>query len=284
VLGAENSSRQVARFDWRGCAAHLESEAPGMVAEIERFIGLEARTEDEVPANANDATVSVLGRDRGVLVRTSSWQAWAGGRDQLVFLVLEALGQVFVDGYAGAVFHAGAIDLGEGALIIQGLAQSGKSTLVHAAWKRGHNVLSDDRVTLAPELDRVGAFPKCLKLRCTGEQEAAAFAAEVPQEQVATARVGAEWRVVLARSLKGFVAFDEERPIRALIQLERGGEGVSLEPSEALGVALRNIVSPDFNPTAAVRLLKAQADQHRLYRLSIGERQVDAALDRLRAL
>jgi hypothetical protein len=277
----------VACFDWRGCAARLEVADFALPAQIERFLGLPARSEEQVPPNSGDSVVSVLSKDRGLLVRTSSWQAWAAGRDQLLYLVLEALGQVFVDAYAGAVFHAGAIDLGNGALVIHGPAQSGKSTLAYAAWRRGFTVLSDDRVTLGPELDSVQPFPKCLKLRCHGDDDVAMLVRGVPAESVIKAAVGNERRVIFARSLPGFADFETARPIRALIQLDRVSSDTTLEPIEpsaALGVALRSIVSPDFNPTAVVRLIKLQADQQRLFRLAIGDGEAEAALERLTKL
>jgi len=277
----------IAGFDWQGCAAHLEAVDPTIVTDVERFLALHARPENGPPLNASEASVAVVGSDRGWLVRTSSWQAWASSRDQLVYLLLEAFGQIFVEGYAGAVFHAGAIDLGDGALVLQGTDQSGKSLLAHAAWRDGHTVLSDERVTLAPELDRVGAFPKCLKLRCLSDEDLTALTEGISDDSIVTARVGAERRVIFSRTLPGFADYDTTRPIRALIQLERCDSGVTLEaiqPSEALGVTLRNIVSSDFHPTAAIRLIKNQADQNRLFRLAVGDHQANAALDRLRAL
>ncbi|MBM3482574.1 MAG: hypothetical protein FJX66_04670 [Alphaproteobacteria bacterium] len=277
----------LAGFDWQGCAAHLDAVDPNVASEVERFLALRSRAENGPPENASESSVTVVGSDRGWLVRTSSWQAWAGGRDQLVYLLLEAFGQVFVEGYAGAVFHAGAIDLGQGALVLQGSAQAGKSLLAYAAWRAGHTVLGDDRVTLAPSLDRIGAFPRCLKLRCLSDSEITVLCEGVPRDSVVTARVGSERRVIFGRNLPGFLDYETTRPIRALIQLERSESGVSLEaiePSEALGVALRNVVSSDFHPTAAVRLIKNQADQKRLFRLTIGEHQTEAALARLRAL
>lgn len=277
----------IACFDWRGCAARLDVVDLAITAQIERFLGLAARSEEQVPPNSGDSVVAVFSKDRGSLVRTSSWQAWAAGRDQLLYLVLEALGQVFIDAYAGAVFHAGAIDLGNGALVIHGPAQSGKSTLAHAAWRRGFTVLSDDRVTLGPELESVQPFPKCLKLRCHGDDDVALLVRDVPAESVVKATVGNERRVIFARALPGFADYETPRPIRALIQLDRVASSTVLEPIEpsaALGVALRNIVSPDFNPTAVVRLIKSQADQQRLFRLAIGDGGADAALDRLTKL
>lgn len=274
----------IVSFDWRGCAAHLETTDPSTIGQIERFLGLPAKSEERIPPNSEGSVVSVQGKDRGSLVRTGAWQAWAAGRGQLIYLVLEALGQIFVDGYAGTVFHAGAIDLGRGALIVHGPALSGKTTLAFKAWRRGLTVLSDERVTLGVEPDTVAPFPRCLKLRCHSDEEASLLAGGIAPELVVKAAVGAERRVILARSLPGFASYDSARPIRALIQLERVASGTRLEPIEpsaALEVALRNIVSPDFNPTAVVRLIKSQADQRRLYRLSIGQDQIDAALDLL---
>ena len=106
----------------------------------------------------------------------------------------------------------------------------------------------------------------------------------VAPQLVVKASVGPERRVILARSLPGFLYYGETRSIGALVQVERTPNETCLEaiePSAALAVALRKIISSDFNPTAVVRLIKHQADQRSLYRLSIGPDQTDAALDHL---
>lgn len=275
---------EIVSFDWHGCAAHLETANRRAVALVERFLALAARHDGRLPQSANGSVVSVLGKDGGALVRTSAWQAWAGGHDQLIYLILEALGQVFVEAYAGTVFHAAAFDFGRGAVVVHGPALAGKTTLLHRAWRRGFSVISDDRVTLGADYHTVQPFPRCLKLRCRGDEEAAALSRGIPPDLVVRAAVGAERRIILARSLPGFVGYGDARPIRALIQVERAPGQTRLEPIEpsaALEVALRNIISSDFNPTAVVRLIKNQADHGSLYRLSIGPGQIDAALDRV---
>lgn len=274
----------VVSFDWHGCAAHLETTSQPIVVQIERFLGLSARYNNRLPANANGSVVSVFSKDRGAVVRTSAWQAWAAGHDQLIYLILEALGQVFVEAYAGTVFHAAAFDRGAGAVVIHGPALSGKTTLLYRAWRRGFGVISDDRVSLGTDYQTVQPFPRCLKLRCHSDQEAEAVAEGLAPGLCVKAAVGVERRVILARSLPGFVDYEERRPIRALVQVERTTDKTRLEaiePSAALEVALRNIISPDFNPTAVVRLIKSQADQRSLYRLSVGPDQTETALDRL---
>lgn len=284
---AQRGGAPIACFDWGGCAAHLETTDRSIVSALKRFLTLDPRDETRLPPNSEGSAVAILGKDRGSLARTAAWQAWASEHDQLLYLVLEALGQIFVEGYGGTVFHAGAIDLGQGALAIHGPSLSGKSSLAYCALRRGFDVISDDRVTLGADHDTVQPFPRCLKLRCQTDEEARTLAEGVPPHLVAKAVVGNERRVIFARSLPGFVGYDEARPIRALIQLERIESGVRLEriePSAVLEVALRNIVSSDFNPTAVVRLIKSQSDQHRLYRLAIGEGQTEAALDLLQTL
>ncbi len=145
----------VVSFDWHGCAAHLETSNRSAIAQIERFLGLSARYNNRLPANANGSVVSVLSRDRGALVRTSAWQAWASSHDQLIYLILEALGQIFVEAYAGTVFHAAAFDHGDGAVVIHGPAVAGKTTLLYRAWRRGFAVVSDDRIALSADYQAV---------------------------------------------------------------------------------------------------------------------------------
>ncbi len=274
----------IVSFDWHGCAAHLEATKQPTIERIERFLALPARHEDRLSPSSDGAVVSVRSEDGGALVRTGAWQAWAAGDDQLTYLILEALGQVFIEAYAGTVFHAAAFEHDRGTVVIHGPAQSGKTSLLYRAWRRGFTVISDDRVALEADCQTVQAFPRCLKLRCHGDAEAAALASGIPSDLFAKAAVGPDRRIILARTLPGFLSYGETRPIRALVQVERTADETQLEaiePSAALSVALRNIVSSDFNPTAVVHLIKSQADQGSLYRLRIGPDQIDAALDLL---
>ncbi|MSO74943.1 MAG: hypothetical protein EXQ99_07370 [Alphaproteobacteria bacterium] len=257
------------------------------LAQIERFLALTAHQENRLPRNTNDSVIRVLSKDGGALIRTSAWQAWAADQDQLIYYILEALGQVFVEAFAGTVFHGAAIDLGRGAVVIQGPALSGKTALLYRAWRRGLSVISDDRVTIGSDCQTVQPFPRCLKLRCGGNKDLAALVEGIAPDLRVKTTIGSEPRVIFARSLPGFTRYDDSHPIKALIQIERTTGQTRLEaiePSAALQIAQRNIAASDFNPMAVVRLIKSQAEQGSLYRLAIGAGQTEAALDLLPAI
>ncbi len=284
---AASAPGQVASFDWDGCAATLEIASRDNLAQIERFLVLMARHERKRPSKSDDSIIRVLAKDGGALVRTGAWQAWATDQDQLIYYVLEALGQAFVEAFGGTVFHGAAIDLGDGAVVLQGPASSGKTSLLYRAWRQGLSVISDDRVTIDGLCHTVQPFPRCLKLRCASEEDLAPLLEGIAPSHRIKTTIGTEPRIIFARSLPGFVGYGDTRPIKALIQMERTSGPTRLEPiapSAALEIAQRNIATSDFSPSAVVRLIKQQADRNRLFRLAVGPNQTDAALDLLRAI
>jgi hypothetical protein len=284
---AQGGPGQIASFDWDGCTALLEIANRDTVAQIERFLMLAARHEHKPPQESDDSIIRVLAKDGGALVRTSAWQAWAADHDQLIYYVLEALGQAFVETFDGTVFHGAAIDLGDGAVVIQGPASSGKTSLLYRAWREGLSVISDERVTLDGGCQTVQPFPRCLKLRCVGQEDLAPLLEGIAPSLRVKTTIGPEPRIIFARSLPGFARYGDARPIKALIQIERTSGPTRIEPVEpsaALEIAQRNIATADFSPSAVVRLIKQQADRRKLYRLAVGPNQTAAALDLIRAI
>ena len=89
--------------------------------------------EDELPAAEADNFVTTTEADSKFVITTRDWQLRAGSDEQLLFTILEAIGQVFIYDFPGAIFHAGALLAENGAIAFFGVPQSGKSTLGYAA-------------------------------------------------------------------------------------------------------------------------------------------------------
>ena len=293
-----NPPARVYGFDWRGFRARLCTADEALARRVGRFLDRPPKREAGRPSESADSVVWVAPEDGGHedgghedgghCVRTTDWSARASGPDEVLFLTLEALGQIFLYGLKGAVLHAGAFEVGPGAIVFHGPPQIGKTSLGHAAWRRGLAVLGDDRVVLREDADAVEPFPKCLKLRLSPGASVGEASHGVPETMTAAALVGAERRVMLARALPGFSAYDRALPIHALVRLERATSGpsrlVPLEPDAALDAVMGCITSPDFEPMAVVRLLKRLAEANALHRLAVGEHETEAALDLLLAL
>lgn len=193
-------------------------------------------------------------------------------------MVLEGLGHVFLMQCTGTVLHAGAIMGPAGACVFYGAPHCGKTTLAHTAWRSGHPVVGDDRVLLSGDHDTVEPFPKCLKLRVSDD---ARPDPSLPDDMQALGALGDDCRLILARALEGFMPLGKRTPIAVLAHLERGGrtEITPLAPAEALASAVENIASgDDYDAMALVRLIKRQASQQRLFRLTVAPGESEAAL------
>ncbi len=250
-----------------------------------RFLGLEPMLEDVLPAGELDNLITIEEADGEFIIATRDWQSHAGSREQLLFAALEAIGQIFIYDFPGAIFHAGAFLADQGAIAFFGAPQSGKSTLGFAAWRRGLTLLGDDRIALQDEGRRVQAFPKCVKLRLPVLGVHPPGTDKLPKEMIVEADLGHEIRLILARSLPGFCPYDTVAEIDAVVELKRGVEnGATLVPvaaEDAVEAALQNVVSPEYEPMEIVRLMKRQAENGSLYRLTVGPGSTEQALDLL---
>jgi hypothetical protein len=278
---------QLYRFAWKRNAAFVRTHDAALVAELGRFLDLEPGLEENPPPGSGETLVTIAEEDGVFHVATIYWQVRAGSREQLLFAALEAVGQIFVHNFSGAIFHAGAF-LGEsGAVMFFGAPQSGKSSLGFAAWKRNLPLIGDDRVVLLDEGRRIRPFPKCVKLRLAEDGALPAGAEAVAPEMMVKADLGHEIRLILARALPGFSAYDSEANVNLLVELKRGASGETsltpLAPGDALDSVLENVVSPDFDPMGVVRLIKRQAEGGKLFRLTVDEDSTERALDLLLA-
>lgn len=282
------------RFAWAGHALGVRVPDPEAqtAALIDRFLALDA-----APAPANGAAAcgalaaSLRRAGRGWRIEGPFGAVAAGAREDALYALLEALAFGFARAAADRfVVHAGGIVADGGAVVLFGPAFSGKSSLAFAAWKRGLDVLGDDRLCLDAKRGAASAFPKCLKLRlaagATGPagRDGRAFGGD----EAFVGALGGDRRLVLSRRLPGFVNYDSAIPIRAIAWLARDDRAAAsrLEPmpaTEALEGILGEATGADCSPMALVRLVKACAPGGRIARLRIAPGDLDRALDVLLA-
>jgi len=276
------------RIAWQRYSAHIRTADAALVAQLGRFLDLKPGIEETEPPGAVENLITIEESDGAYRIATSDWQLRAGNRGQLLFAALEAVGQIFVYEFSGAIFHAGAFLRGNSATLFFGAPQSGKSTLGFSAWRRGLPLIGDDRVVLMDEGRRVRPFPKCVKLRLPVGGARPRGCETLPPEAMVEADLGTEIRLILARSMAGFCAYDTVADVDVVVELKRGADCETtledLAPGDALDAALKNVVSPDFDPMGVVRLIKRQAEGNRLLRLTVGPGCTEQALDLLLAL
>ena len=279
---------QTYRFAWHGHGAHLRTRDADLIATLGRFLGLEPVPEDVVPAGEADNLITIEEAGGEFIIATHDWQLRAGSREQLLFASLEAIGQIFIYDFPGAIFHAGAFLANRRAIAFFGAPQSGKSTLGFAAWRRGLPLFGDDRIALQDEGRRIQAFPKCIKLRLPALGAHPPGADNLAPEMVVEADLGHEIRLILARGLPGFCPYETVAEVNVVVELKRGTEGgatlASMAAEDAVEAALQNVVSPEYEPMEIVRLMKRHSENGSLYRLTVGPGATEQALDLLLAI
>ncbi|MEE8275325.1 MAG: hypothetical protein V3R88_11715 [Alphaproteobacteria bacterium] len=274
------------RLAWDGCAVALRCDDRRLVDAVENYLDLAAEAIDDDPAATPAADVARNGE--GHRVRLAYGETATASPSETVYLVLEAVAYGFAMATRQLVVHAGGFVAAGGAVVCLGAPKAGKSSLSFAAWRRGFDVLGDDRICLDPAAGRASVYPKCLKIRLDGGAPPADMGDLVKQGNAFVGALGDDRRLVLSRRLPGFAGYDAAPPLRALVCIERSDEAASrLEPVpvvEALDDILGHAMLGDRTPMALVRLVKAHAPGGRLPRLKIAPDDTDAALDLLREL
>lgn len=273
------------RFTWHGIDACLQTNVPDLANRVALFLSLPGvvlpTTDTLLPDTEHLVTASNTGA--GYRIRGDGWHLETDDADQMLFMVLEGLGHIFLTTGSATVLHAGAIKGPAGACIFYGAPHAGKTTLAYTAWREGHQVIGDDRVRLSADHQSIEPFPKCLKLRIDPDNPPGAG---VPGElQARGAMTPDDHRLILARELEGFSPYDESTPIATLVHLERAGHTAieTLPPDEALTTMLENIASDDADTMAIVRLIKRQSERGRLFRLTVAPDESKAAVNALLA-
>lgn len=274
------------RLRWRDSRSIVETDEPEIVADIERLLAL--RAEPAHDGDDNDAPLAVRHEGSAYALASPYGSRQGLARAELLYVLLEMIGHDLMEKSNAAIIHAGAFLAEGGARVYFGQPLAGKSSLTFAAWRRGFAVVGDDRAALDAERREVRVFPKCVKLRVSGDAPDALGRLGLPRGQAFLARADRETRAVLARSLPGMAPSGAAFPIAALCWLSREASvGAALEPlapSAALPLILGQVVPPDPAPMALVRLIKAMAARERLFALKLGRDAFEDALDLLAGL
>lgn len=268
------------RFVWADTQQIVESADERPIEQVARFLALPAE-----PCEA-PAQIRVGGDDGAWTLATPYGRGAASGRGDLAYLLLESLAYGFQETTRAALAHAAAIDAGNGALVLFGAAYAGKSSLALGAWRRGAALIGDDRVRLEAAAGSVAAFPKCAKLRLAPGETANPLEGAVPDNEGLVGRIRDDRRFIVSRGLPGIDPYGTPRPVRALVDLVRRNDepGARLAPlpaPEAYERMLPEMISPHRDPLALLRLIKRLAATGRLVRLTVGDGDIDAALDLL---
>ena len=268
------------RFAWADTHQIVESADERLIERIARFLALPAEP-CEAPAD-----IRVSGGEGAWTLETPYGAGAASEPGELAYLLLESLAYGFQETTQTALAHAGAIDAGGGALVLFGSAYAGKSSLAIGAWRRGAALIGDDRVRLDAAAGTVAAFPKCAKLRLAPGETANPLGGAVPDADGLIGQIRDDRRFILSRGLPGIEPYGTARPVRALVELVRrnaepGARLAALPAREAYDRMLPEMISPHREPMALLRLIKRLAAAGRVVRLTVGEDEIGAALERL---
>ncbi len=278
------------RFDWAGCAAYLRSDDPEIVARVSAYFDLPAEDVADDPALTPAAAVSRSGD--GWRVVMPHGEARIAAVDDAVFLILEAVAYRFAVETRRLVVHASGFVAGGSAVVCFGAPFAGKSSMAFAAWRRGMDVLGDDRICLDPATMGAAVYPKCLKLRLDDGAPPAHMSAALDRDDafvgVLRGDAGDDRRLVLSRRLPGFVGYDAALPLRALVRIERwdGRESCldTVPVVDVLDDILTQAMLSNRSPMELVRMIKAHTPDGRLVRLRVAPDDTDAGLDLLRGM
>ena len=271
------------RFNWADTQQIVETADERLIERIARFLCLAAEPCGE------PADIRVSGGEGAWTLDTPYGAGAASEPRDLAYLLLESLAYGFQETTRTPLAHVGAIDAGHGALVLFGSAYAGKSSLAVGAWRRGAALIGDDRVRLDAAAGSVAAFPKCAKLRLASGESANPLGGAVPEADGLVGRIRDDRRFIISRGLPGIEPYGTARPVRALVELVRrnaepGARVAPLPLREAYDRMLPEMISPQREPLALLRLIKRLAAAGRLVRLTVGDGEIDTALDRLTEL
>ena len=119
----------------------------------------------EDPARALDASLEPAAGSWRVRVEGRPEQRAEDAAAALRLLNHELLHGVMLRAPEHYYVHAGVVELGGRGLVLPGLSQAGKSTLVLALVQAGARLLSDELLAFHPATGRARAFPRAVKIR-----------------------------------------------------------------------------------------------------------------------
>ena len=269
---------------WDNCSVHLSLDYMALKERAERFLALDLKPS----AGGGRPDISIRRTDSGWAFESSIGARSVMREDDAAFLLFELLAMEFGNRTRRPVVHAGVFMVDGGAVLYLGDRQQGKSSLTFAAWRRGHAILGDDRITLAIEDDAVRSLPKCLKLRLDHSLPRAEWRSLVPQDSAFVGTLKGDSRWILSRRLPGVLDSHVAVPVRAVAVLRRIDAGPThideVATTEALADALPMATVGENTPLDVLRFLKPHAPGGRIRRLNVAPGDIERGVDLLAKL
>jgi hypothetical protein len=173
-----------------------------------------------VPSEANICLRVIRDADEFRLYRDDCFVASAPRADQLLRNLIDCLDRAFIEGVRNlSAVHAGAILLGDRALLFPGASHSGKSSLV-AELLRHEAVCFSDEYALIDGDGLVHAYPRPLLLRNGGREQTAVLPFEL-NARVASSPAKVGWILSLQYEAEGSWMIKEASQSLGLLSLLR---------------------------------------------------------------
>ena len=248
---------------------------------IERFLGLELTP----GAGEDEAEITVRRTAGGWAFESPIGPRGVTREDDAAFLLFELLALEFGKRTRRPVVHAGAFMVDGGAVLYLGDRQQGKSSLTFAAWRRGHDILGDDRIALVIADGAVRSLPKCRKLRLDDGLPRAEWRSLVPLHGAFVGTLKGDSRWILSRRLPGVFDSQAAAPVRAVAVLRRIDAGPThideVAATEALADTLPMATVGENTPLDVLRFLKPHAPGGRIRRLNVAPGDIERGVELL---
>lgn len=274
------------RFDWRDSRVTLAIDAADPTALARRVSTLLALPALAL-ALAEAAEVDLTAREReeggGWLIDGQNQRFYAHGDDLLANLIAQ-IGQCFLRRTGLLLLHAAACPNDGEAVLFAGASRVGKSSLALAAWLAGHEFMADDVLAVDPRTRLTMTFPKALKPRLRERAVPEPLVSLLPDAHRLVGELSGEYRLLLGRGLPRMVAHERELAFGRLYLVERAPTGPSRVAPLPREAALRDLLAQVITtrpaaPMEAVRLLRDWWAEGRVYRLWLGENDLDRAVE-----
>lgn len=175
-----------------GCVICFEATSPEALDLLDRYV-FPSLSRERIPPRRADIHVCILDtQSRSQLVIDTVLVAWADRPKELLRQLIDWLDRTLVQRLTGLhAIHAGAVLLGEKALLLPGSSHAGKSSLVAELLRRGAVCFSDEYALIDAQ-GRVHAYPRILLLR-NGTPAQTPMAARDLNARVAAAPAQVGW-------------------------------------------------------------------------------------------
>jgi len=273
-------------FDWRDCrvtVAILGGEPMLLAGRVSTLLALPATVLVEAEAGAADLTARETAH--GAWRLEGALTCWHHRHfDDLLINLIAQVGQSFLQRTDLLLLHSAACSHNGEAVLFAGASRVGKSSLALAAWLVGHEFMADDVLAVDPRTRLTMTFPKALKPRLRERAVPEPLVSLLPDAHRLVGEWSGEYRMLLGRGLPRMVAHERELAFGRLYLVERAPSGPSRVAPLPREAALRDLLAQVITtrpsaPMEAVRLLRDWWAEGKVYRLWLGENDLDRAVE-----